>query len=596
MGIEKPGAANNTHICKGLDSWTYEVPFQFAWVRAKATESRLDPERAVDFMEREFPSICRVRIELPAPEAKRVSPRAYAWQLRASCPFCAAGEDQLLQSDNWVDVCKWHEDDEIDLQNGGRPRSGDYIGRKIMHDLGVENVLNWEFFSKAMRAWGMEACVQDGVASENDGPSESRGACANDLSDHFVNVYGVSLPAAIGVLNGARPAGIGSRDIDSQDRARETIAWEFGVEGYFGGVYRCACCGNAFAVVYRDPYDDIKEGRYKLVPDIAEALDKLSDKGGRKRDGSLGAYWPNMSVEVNRDGNRLAVKADIAGTPHELVFDTELGSVLLDGDSYVSDGEPPRLWISGIHDNPLIHDVLSAMPQVTLKLLEMLPPMPEGVDMRPERLCELGYGINLLVAANRFVGYPSSFYEEMALSGSTKASTCGLDVTYPFETGLPRDFSGVEELYEQAGLPEDDRLKEVLRGRPQVLLDIMRKPDMPFMSLDALTRFYQLVRIEFCMRVLCFYPKSVGGWRRLIKAKGDEAVLSYIEEQAMIPHTSSNLPQITQFMEVSNLLHMICDKATDEQLASVRMDSLHEDLSELAESLLESSDDLDDLW
>lgn len=584
-------------------AWTYEIPFQYAWVAPELVEMTLDPECAAAFLESELSSICRVRIDLAAPNSKGSATRMRVWQLLASCPFCDAGKDQLLRSGNWVDVYEWPEDMEADLLNDGHPRSGSYIGIRVMYEEGgIERCLDWQFFSKAMRSWGLKACSGNGSSIADEGLVDPMGLPPNGSLKNAVNVYGVSLAETLATLDEESSTEHGTRKDASNGHAAETIAREFGIEGYFGGLYRCGHCGNTFAVVYRDPWDDTKEGRYRIMPEIAQAIDQLLAKRGHA-DAVSGegattlGHVPTMSAHVGQDKNRITLRANIAGLMHELVFDTAVGSFLLDDDPFVSDEPTPHLRIDALRSCPLIGDFISEMPGLVIDLLAMLPPLPEGVDLRPTRLQEFGCGINLLVAANRFVGYPAAFYDEMVLSASGSSSTCGLELAYPFGSGLPRDYAGVDVLFEKTGLPDDNQLKQALADRPQLLLNILRKSDMPFASVDVLSRFFQLPEIDFCMRVLGFFSTSAAGWRRLVEAKGEEAVFSYVEEQARLPHVSSNLPKLEQFCDVSAILGVLCDSVTDEQLASVRMDMLHEDLMALLEANSRlRNHDLDDLW
>lgn len=597
-------------------AWTYEIPFQYAWVAPEAVETTIDPESAAAFIESEFPSVCRVRVDLAAPNSKRRVDRVHVWQLRASCPFCDAGKDQLLSSRHWVDVYEWSEDMEADLQNadsliGERSRSGTYFGLRVMHELGgIEKCLDWQLLSKAMRAWGLKACLESHPSVADEELSEECGTPANGMPSESspeddVNVYGISLAETLAALSEESSVEHGAREDASHGSETEAIAREFGIEGYFGGAYRCEHCGNTFAIVFRDPWDDTKEGRYRLMAEVSEALDRLlarwnhTDTTDSEGGHALG-HVPTMSAHVSQGENRIAVRANIAGRMHELSFDTANGSFLLDDDSYVIDDRTARLSAYSVHNHPLIDDCLSEVPGLMLGLLAMLPPLPEGVDVNPTKLQERGYGINLLVAANRFVGYPAAFYNEMALTSFVDASTCGLELTYPFESGLPRNYSDVETLYKQTGLPDDERLKRALADRPQVLLDVLRKSDLPFESIDVLSRFFQLPQIDFCMRVLDFFPKSAAGWRRLVEAKGEEAVFSYIEKQANVPPVESRLLELEQFGDVSAILDALYDSATDEQLASVRMDALHDDLMALLEANSRLRDhDLDDgdsLW
>lgn len=566
-------------------AWVYEIPFQYAWAAAEAVEMRFNPEDAAAVIESELSSVCRVRIDLAAPARRGRAARVHAWQLRASCPFCDAGKDQTLCGDDWIDVNEWDEDLEADLRNDGAPRSGTYMGIRVMYELGgIEKSLDRMFFANAMGSWGLSACAEDGLNAADEGPWELMATASGVPSKSTVNAYGVSLAEVLAALDEANR---GESAFSGQ--GCKMIAREFGVEGYFGGLCRCSHCGNVFAVAYRDPHDDTKEGRYRLMPEIIDAIEGLVAKNGCISAGDdeepvIPGHAPTMSVAVTRDASRLALRANIAGCAHELIFDTAAGSFLLDGEPYVTDEPVPHLQINGLRSHPLVLDCLSLMPGLVLELLEMLPSLPEGVDVSPATLQEHGRGINLLVAANRFVGYPVAFYNEMALSATGQSSTGGLELVYPLKTGLPRECAEVEALYEQMGLPEGEQLKRCLSERPQLLIDIRRKPDLPFVSADVLARFFQLPRIDFCMRILSFYPQSAAGWRRLVEVKGEEAVFSYIEEQAKRPNVLSSLPEDERFCEATALLDALCDRVTDEQLASVRMERLCDDLERLMEA------------
>lgn len=597
MSSKNETAAKHDSSAADESIWTYEIPFQYAWVSAKAAKTAIDLEHAVAFIKGEFPSLARVRIDSAAFNCQRRTSSIHAWHLQASCPFCDAGKNQRLDSCNWVDVFKWDPNLEVDLLRGFpyRPRSGTRIGINSMYEVGgLEKALNWRFFSKSMSAWGWEKMLTEYPhLAEEELPHLEMMPANKPSAD--INVYGISLSDVLASLEMNESTEYGAYAELSNEHKAVAIAKEFGIEGYFDGLYRCSHCENVFAVAYRDPYDDTKEGRYKIMPEISEEIEKLVAKRGLPEpmgDESIiiPEHASTMSVKVSQDDGLITVRANIAGYAHEMIFDTELGGFLLDGEAYLDDKisarKPiPHLMLYRIYENPLVADCLVKMPGLVLKLLGMFSPLPDGVNISPGKLIGREYAINLLIAANRFVGYPAEFYNEMALSDTTLASTSGLAPAYPFGTGLPHDYSQIEMYFEQAGLTKNEQLKQLLLNRPQVVIDVLQNPELPFKSEEVLTRFFQLPRIEFILRMLRFYPMSIPGWRRLVDVKGEEPVFKFIEEQSKRQNVLDSLNEDEHFCEISNLLDALCDCVTDEQLASIHMDELYEDLEGLMKDL-----------
>lgn len=354
MSSKDKSSADCKPPSSGDATWTYEVPFQYVWVAAEAMEMSLGLERAAAFMEAGFPFVCRVRIDLAVPGSQESVSRFHAWRLRASCPFCDAGKDQVLDSGNWLNIVEWDEDLEGDLLHGfpWSPRRGSRIGINTMHELGgLERALDWRIFAKPMRLWALKACLAEHPSIPREGFPDLE-ATPVWVPSEGINVYGVSLAEVYAALEGDESVECSVCEAVSSEHESEPIAREFGVEGYFGGLYRCAHCGNAFAIDYHDPYDDTRDGRYKILPEVSEVIDRLVARKGFPEavsDGSINAteHESTMSAIVSQEGSHVTLRANIAGRNHELVFDTALGSFLLDGDACVNDDRAAR--------NPIPH-------------------------------------------------------------------------------------------------------------------------------------------------------------------------------------------------------------------------------------------------
>lgn len=500
-------------------AWTFTVPFQYAWVKARLQEVEIDPDTAHAYLESEKKLFCRVRIDESEIDGKQVISAVHAWQMIASCPFCEAGKEQILSAENWVDIHDWSEtrDEEYDINEGERGYTQTHgIDLRVLQEMGFAHAMNRGFFIKAITNWGGQRSIFDSEPEE-------------DIQNQFYNV-----------------------------------------EGYFGGLYRCPHCGGIFAVVYRDEDNPVREGRYKIWPDFDAAIDELINRSsGQETNGEAHSQEielaTDMSVEVQSRDGLVALRTNIAGNWYSLVFNTNTGTILLDGSSYQKD----HFLINSVHDHPFVWSGLFTIPEFVDRLSEMLPALPRDVDWKLNKQ-NSWRNIDLLIAANRFVGYPAKFYEDIvSMTGSELATA------YPLGIGLPRYYSDLDTLLELANV-QNESVKHVLLDRPLVLLDLLNKPDLPFSNPYVLCKFFSLRDVDYFMRIINFYSRSSIGWQRLVEAKGDEAVFEYMKGHS---RENDSIMYSDELLRISILFsnHNFAER----DLSSVNMTSLLEDLERL---------------
>lgn len=496
MNVSEEATANDE------GPWTIEVPFQHVYVKASAQRIDLGPEAAMDFIESEFETLCRVELYETACDGVRSVTDASAWQMLAHCPFCPERDPLVLEGGNWVRIHDWsREEFDTTVQTEDEyVRAHDMDIKVLCDDVGTDRYLTTAFFSRAVAEWGAGDPISLDAGFE---VTPER------------NVYGLSLGELRAALSSQTSPG-----------ASEAVAEElgFGVDGYFGGLYRCPHCGGIFAVIYRDPCNPLREGRYELFDLYGDTLDELM--GTIPPHGPFNMLVPHvgpgaqtMSVDVERRDGSVVLTTNIAGVEHQLAFNTRIGTFLLDGSSYVHDS----FCVEGFFEHPLEWSELFAVRELVECVSRLLPPLPEGVDFHfdPGRSTS---NLLLLIAANRFVGYPASFYNEVVSYRFPWS-------TYPLRGGLPRDYAELPRFFEMTGLPDDEALERVLLARPEALHAVLGMPDVPFWSADVLCRFFELPEVERLLRFVNYRGRSCAGWRWLASMKGERAVLDFIATQ-----------------------------------------------------------------
>lgn len=476
-----------------VESWTVEIPFQHVFVEARACEEKLQPETAMDFIEDELRLLCRVRVREVLCGDSRTMCDVSVWRLRATCPFCKAGRDQVLDSRNWVYIHDWWRE-EIDATVQSED---EYIqehameARFITGDATPAKLLLDAFFLEAIEKWG-EAGVMP--------TSRKR------------NAYGISLAAT-------RKSVDGQLSLHMPEVGLKSVT--YGAEGYFGGLYRCPHCGGVFAAVYRDRHQRRRLGKYELLSYFDAGIDELIHAGERQRrhaasssnpDGLL----PTMTAYMERSGDIVSLEANIAGRWHRIEFNTKIGNFLLDDSTYVGDS----FWSEELLENPLVKSGIFGSCEVVELLSGLLPSLPDGVGFSygsMQNFCNL----QLLIIANRFIGYPAAFYEEAK-------NRSALDDVYPMGSNLPRDYAEMPKLYEMTGLPDKKSLKRLLYAKPALLRELLGVSNLPFRNIDMLRRFLERPDASRLLRLLNIKPMSCAGWRWLATVKGERAVFDYL--------------------------------------------------------------------
>lgn len=489
---------------EGKGSWNLEIPFQYAWAEGSLHKVELASRDSESFLEEEHDSLCRARLrERECEEGRRLELQD-AWQMHASCPYCRAGQDQVLRAGNWAYIHDW-EQDEVEASSLEETKSSS-IFRSRIQDIdactGIENPLNVEFVRNALVHWGSHGHL---------------GLKSNPASWNAANVYGLNVFA----LNKASIHQL-SLALDEVPPLSRTV----GLEGYFGGLYRCAHCGGMFAVVYLDEESPSKLGRRKLHDKVVKALRSLIDETKHLRDSSSASSGepgviPTMSVEVMVEEGLVELRTNIAGRRHSLDFDTKRGTILLDGSSYVHH----EFQLHDLLMHPMVRSGIFNVMELVDLLNRVLPFLPEGIAFFKGKF--LGErNLLLLIAANRFRGYPVEFYE--ALGGLNHFHR-----VYPLGSGLPRDCSDLPELYRMTGLPEKKSLKRTLFNRPLVLHGLLQEPDLPFRNIDILRRFFECRNVLSLIECVNHTEHSCAGWRRVASSKGEDYLLNVFLQKSL---------------------------------------------------------------
>lgn len=94
-------------------TWTYVMPIRHVWVEAETIKVALDPDSAIEILKEMHEVIARVRVVERYANATDVETTFAVEMLKTSCPFCAAGAGQLLQSNGWLYVHKLTVNDDL---------------------------------------------------------------------------------------------------------------------------------------------------------------------------------------------------------------------------------------------------------------------------------------------------------------------------------------------------------------------------------------------------------------------------------------------------------------------------------------------------
>lgn len=518
------------------ESWTVEIPFQYVFVEACTYEEDLQPEIAMKFIEDKLETVCRVRVREALCGDSRIMRDVSVGHLRATCPFCETGHDQVLSSKNWVYIHDWR-----GVEIDATVQSEDEYVQKHSTDIrlltnhtATSRLLCDTFFLEAIKKWG-EAGIFPML--------------------HRKSAYGIDFAAIREGMNG-------QLSFHMPEIGLKSVT--YGIEGYFGGLYQCPHCGGVFAAVYRDRRQKRRLGKYELFSYYDKGIDELINTSARQKYRMISSsnpfgLLPTMTAHVELSGDSVSLDANIAGCWHRLEFNTAIGTFLLDGSTYIKD----CFKVEEFLEHPLVASGIFSSRKLTELLRRMLPELPNGVEFDFED--NRGFrNLHILISANRFIGYPSSFY-----SASDPISS--MRHLYPLGSGLPRNHSDISMLYKMTGLPDKKSLKRSLYTRPDLLLALLNTPELPFRNVDILRRFFELREAESLLNILNFEANSCAGWRWLASVKSERAVFDYI---------TSNTPDVV--LGMSHLFNGAIEELKDavqEQVAGASMESVEKILA-----------------
>lgn len=476
--------------------WTCRIPHQHVWVRAWSSDHGLDPDCAISILEELSGLVCRVHVSERYADEAKVKTSIAIETLSASCPFCEEGADQTLRNDQWLYV---------------HDAPSDHAWGEIEPFLDPYLDDEWN----AKRSFLMKRRLEQAFFGFLSGQDE---ACGEESS-------GVGEPVPV-----TNPYGINLEEIAVFDPRQQRLAIpgtpliqrDFGIPDHFAGTYLCSHCGKAFGVVrYGKGIDPDQEGlliRDVLLAKEARMLECLSRQPGRSR-------AAESIVTVTSSESFIVVSASIDGIHHEFAFDTRIGCVKLDGSVYADEAVIRKLF-----EHPFITSGILSHEEVAQHIAALLPPLPSGISWGDDEQL-----IYLLLAANRFIGYPASFYDEVTRCrhhGEEAESEPLFCSVYPVWSGLPRHYKDIEACYALTGLPNKKSLKRLLFSRPVLLFAVMHSSfGLPFRNVDILYRFLSMPSAMEWLRRGVDPDESLTNWQPLIRAKGEPAILRLFMEK-----------------------------------------------------------------
>ncbi len=479
-------------------AWTYKVPVEHIWVHAEVVEISLSSEGAMDFLKGSPDIISRVRVDERRTDSGEIKASFNAEMMRACCPFCEEGCDQLLQSDRWLYVHDFYDSSKIYCVPMPQPlyKCGVWVDHPSNETAACLTHLFFGFLDE-------ETDGADGANST--GPSSAMPAVTNP--------YGIDFEG-VAVLD-PRQQRLPAAEVPLVRRT-------FGIPDFFAGTYRCKHCGRAFGVVFHsdntassqeDPEGGL--GEEMVRQEEMRVLDTLADHALRSQE-------PYNTITVKDDESAVVVALSIGGVEREFAFDTQLGLVRIDGKTWMPEGYPESLFM-----HPFVTSGIFEQKEVVEHLASRLPSLPQGISWEGSERT-----VFLLLATNRFIGYPASFYDDVfkEYPSTFRGAGCLFNEFYPLLSRFPRRYEDIGACYALTGLPEKKSLKRILYSRPALLFTLMGKPGLPFENTDVLCRFLALPKSIELFRALHSREMGLVGWRCLTRAKGELAVLRLLSE------------------------------------------------------------------
>lgn len=251
---------------ESTEYWADFVLFRPVWVNAEARCTEVDPLQVVDFIKHEFDTVAAVRLDESEVGGNRAVSRATVCQLEATCPYCA--ESQLLHGGRWLEALDWISG--IESAKAEESAAARHFSRQLALEQKAKELTAslfmpldwWLYLKEAEKAQKDTGNVRELLGSIK----EPEYLCAQDEEAEAVNYYKVDL-RAIAELN---PVQLGFSPSDFGTRSHF-----FGTSELAGGVYRCACCGEVFAVIYQMPPEFDQPDWPSIAPFYQEVFDLL---------------------------------------------------------------------------------------------------------------------------------------------------------------------------------------------------------------------------------------------------------------------------------------------------------------------------------
>lgn len=474
-------------------TWTYVMPIRHVWVEAETIKVALDPDSAIEILKEMHEVIARVRVVERYANATDVETTFAVEMLKTSCPFCAAGAGQLLQSNGWLYVHKLTVNDEF-------PAS--------IAPADPMDIVEWSEMPSKMTARLARSFFGSLPEEANERAAETTASATPSLTDPYE-------------VDFAKLETLDPRQQRLPITGMPLVRKAFGVPEFFAGTYQCPHCGKAFGVVWHSKHEPLPQDEPLSLSPLRRCEMHVLDDLAQRYPYNLPS---NAIVTVKTTENGVILVASVEGMHHEIVFDTERGSARLDGNAYV-DGRLQEEFLA----HPLITSGIFDEQDVFEHLSALLPPLPPELSRKGP-----GRAIRLLLAANRFVGYPRSFYEELIDGRLPSFPGIGspFEEMYPLCSGLPRRYEDISACYMLTELPEKKSLKRLLFSHPVLLFALMRRHDLPFRNVDVIRRFLDLSDSLVFLSNFADSKAALVGWQRLARIKGEAAILRFFTESS----------------------------------------------------------------
>lgn len=453
--------------------WEFRFPYSHVWVKPQVITKEINPLHAVEQIQEQFDSVYGIEI-VEASDSEQPC-EVLIYQLIASCPFCAAEKDRILNASSFDKMMDWSEDSI----------------KKLIGKLRSNSVLDHSDFVPYI------ACLDNSFFDHED---EDKSGSSWQINDSKQNGFGIDLAA----FEAHNPNQMHLNLLDTSPIKHVTAP-----SNDLVGIYCCPTCGERFGISMCDENPNAKSEHERK---LKKAFSLLTTSSVAEADSM---NQGNTIIATEED--RVIVSMTVADQTYELIFNTELGSIYIDG---VDMG---NIFPMELFDHPLVYSGLFENRDIVFAIYRLLPDLPEGIEWGA-----VEDNLKSLILANRFVGYPSDFYTKLK-HGNDFYTICSIN------SGLPRKYEDIEIAFKMTGLPNKKSIKRRLFANPILLFDLLDSPGIPFDNPDIICRFLDEVMHHDLMREmgLLSFAKAYGGrrcigWRMIARLKGEDTLLNFI--------------------------------------------------------------------